>query len=67
MCQSQKLKYKNIIGFLNILELVQLADASCFLSACLIISPPSSNEKFIWLSIIQSTMDLDQCDLVGKH
>ena len=67
MCQSQELKYKNIIAFLNILELVQLADASCFLSVCMIISPPTSNEKFIWLSIIQSTMDLDQCDLVENH
>lgn len=58
MCQSLELKYEDFIAFLNILKQVQLAYASCFLGACKIISPPTSNEKLIWMSIMQSTVDL---------
>lgn len=67
MCWGQELNHKDFIAFLNILEQVQPAYASCFLGACLITSPPTSDEKFIRVSTMQSTVDLDQCGTVEKH
>lgn len=58
MCWGQELKHEDFIAFLNILEQVQSAYALCFLGACLIISPPTSDEKFIRVSIMQNTMAL---------